>query len=727
MKHNILISAMLLFCLVACQKETQSEGKGFLDLGVSIDSKETLITKSGELPVMALKISDMSGNEVAFFNDYREVGAENPIEIYSGKYLVEIFSEEYDQVGWNLNPFYGSTEVNIKPFVVNTAEVAVKRGDFKVSVEVGEGFFDKFPEFSFTAKNYQPGKPSLVFSNIPNQDNPLEATLDNIASFPASSGKLNIKLVVKNTAGVSSTHYMNPMTMTGIKAGEHYHFKVSLSNEPDNQDGKAGFNLYINDRLVEIKEDFGLDFTTGTCPSITALYEYKDNMTIPLGDDNEKKYSFNAKLGIKSLKISSTASKFSDVFQNGSVELINASEEELSKLTGLGFSFENVAESATNECIVDVSKFVASLSLGVYSINFRLTDMHGRFVENLMSFEITGGADAAISEVSAWARFANAKARVYSETIPAGLCIQYRKAGETEWTSIAYEDCVSEGQYFSKRIDSLDPETEYEFRTWNEIDGDTGKVITLTTEKAEIVPNLNFDDWYQSGKAWYPNANGGTWVWDTANQGTASMGIVPTTPEESDVVSGKAARLQTSTVFGMLAAGNVYMGKFAKVSGLGAELDWGYSFNSRPLALRGYYKYAPKAIDKTKDPYTGLSGQTDQCSIIALLTDWDKQFHINTSSSVFVDYENDKNIIAFGDLYSSNTDAEYVQFTIPLTYRTLERIPNYIVIVGAASRYGDYFTGGVGSVLLLDEFELIYDPAELTEEEYAKVFENFIN
>jgi hypothetical protein len=62
---------------------------------------------------------------------------------------------------------------------------------------------------------------------------------------------------------------------------------------------------------------------------------------------------------------------------------------------------------------------------------------------------------------------------------------------------------------------------------------------------------------------------------------------------------------------------------------------------------------------------------------------------------------------------------------MPLVYRN-GRTPKYIVIVGAASRYGDYFTGGKGSVLKLDEFELIYDPDELTEEEYNKVFDKFI-
>jgi hypothetical protein len=124
-----------------------------------------------------------------------------------------------------------------------------------------------------------------------------------------------------------------------------------------------------------------------------------------------------------------------------------------------------------------------------------------------------------------------------------------------------------------------------------------------------------------------------------------------------------------------------------------------------------------------KDPYLGLIGQSDECQIQILLTDWDDRFHINTSKKQFVDVQNDKGIIAYGSLVSSTTDPDYVKFTIPLEYRN-GRTPKYIVIVGAASRYGDYFTGGKGSVLKLDEFELVYDPAELTDDEYNKVFKN---
>ena len=38
----------------------------------------------------------------------------------------------------------------------------------------------------------------------------------------------------------------------------------------------------------------------------------------------------------------------------------------------------------------------------------------------------------------------------------------------------------------------------------------------------------------------------------------------------------------------------------------------------------------------------------------------------------------------------------------------MDRAPKYIIVVASASKYGDYFIGGVGSTLWLDEMELIY-------------------
>ena len=156
-----------------------------------------------------------------------------------------------------------------------------------------------------------------------------------------------------------------------------------------------------------------------------------------------------------------------------------------------------------------------------------------------------------------------------------------------------------------------------------------------------------------------------------------------------------------------------------KVSGVGAELDWGYPYTSRPVALHGYYKYMPKAIDNAESPYTSRKGEMDACSIKMYLVDWSAKFRINTSNKVFLQ-DDDPSIIAMCDFTTNVTTSNYVEFTLPLQYRD-NRTPSYVVIVGAASRLGDYFTGGKGSTLLLDEFSLVWDAGQLPESDRALV------
>ena len=71
--------------------------------------------------------------------------------------------------------------------------------------------------------------------------------------------------------------------------------------------------------------------------------------------------------------------------------------------------------------------------------------------------------------------------------------------------------------------------------------------------------------------------------------------------------------------------------------------------------------------------------------------------------------KNDANIIAYGEFLSAQTTSSYQQIEIPLTYRATNRTPKYIIIVCAASKWGDYYVGGVGSTLWLDEMELVYE------------------
>ncbi len=293
--------------------------------------------------------------------------------------------------------------------------------------------------------------------------------------------------------------------------------------------------------------------------------------------------------------------------------------------------------------------------------------------------------------------------------------IEYRKASESEWTS--WTDVIVDGTKVSAFMTGLQPDTDYVIRLGNgEI---TSEERTFSTGSANQLHNLNFDSWSKDDK--FPNAEGYT-VWDSAN----SSGAAVTTSPSTDAVKNYAARLESKKAFGLLAAGNIFTGTFEGIafgsSGAGAKLNWGTPFTGRPLALRGYYKYSPKAIDTVSGKYADMKGETDQCQILVSLADWTSPFLVNTSIGRFVDFDNDPGIIAFGQLNTSEESSEYVKFMLPLVYRDGERMPSYIIIAGASSRYGDYFTGGLGSVLLIDEFELIYDPEELTDEEYAEVF-----
>ncbi len=322
-----------------------------------------------------------------------------------------------------------------------------------------------------------------------------------------------------------------------------------------------------------------------------------------------------------------------------------------------------------------------------------------------------------VKEVNPWACFAGIKGTATGQGVPA---LEYRKSADSQW--IEYEDITVSGTNVTAELRGLEPETEYVVRLVN--GEERSSEVKFTTSKAEQLENSGFDDWYMNDKkAWMPNPNSNIQIWDTANPGSAPLGLLPTVPEENIVVKGKAAKMVTAEapIIKMLAAGNIYTGKFDSLKGLGAELDWGVPFGARPLALRGYYKYEPQIINVGKDPdYAEYMGQLDQCQIQIFLAEWDKPFHVNSSKKQFVD-RNDRSVIAFSEFYTDEENAEYKRFSLPIVYND-NRIPTYIVISACSSRFGNYFVGGIGSLLYVDEFELVYDPDELTPEEYATVF-----
>lgn len=227
--------------------------------------------------------------------------------------------------------------------------------------------------------------------------------------------------------------------------------------------------------------------------------------------------------------------------------------------------------------------------------------------------------------------------------------------------------------------------------------------------------NLNFDNWSKSRKKWCPYAKDckeSDRVWDTANQALSLLGINGAEPEDEIVaVKGpgkRAAKLHSVKVLWAFAAGALYTGQFVRiVDWSGAEITMGVPFTGRPKSLDGYYYYIPQPINNAKPPYKALKGQMDCGQIEVLLTDWDAPFHAISNNSQYIDKEHDPHIIGHSYRLIREGTNGYVHFSMPLIYRN-NRAPKWVVITTASSRYGDYYTGGDGSTLYIDEFQFKY-------------------
>ena len=283
--------------------------------------------------------------------------------------------------------------------------------------------------------------------------------------------------------------------------------------------------------------------------------------------------------------------------------------------------------------------------------------------------------------------------------------VEYKEQSASTWQTAS--DVTVSGTKFTATLTGLTGSTTYNYRVT--VDGAAGSEQSFTTAGEVALENGGFESWYQDGDIYVPNASGSSF-WGTGNPGAASFIGNLTTPT-SDAVSGQAAKLESKNALIKLGAGNIFTGDFS-LDGTNGILHFGQPFTTFPTALRLYYKYTSTTINRIGDEVGSLEnlrGRPDSCHIYVALSDKSEPYEIRTRPSVRKVFDkNDANIIAYGEFISGSSTSSYQQITIPLEYRA-NRTPRYIVIVCSASKYGDYFIGGEGSTLWLDEMELVYE------------------
>lgn len=304
--------------------------------------------------------------------------------------------------------------------------------------------------------------------------------------------------------------------------------------------------------------------------------------------------------------------------------------------------------------------------------------------------------------------------------------IKYRKQGDTDWIEVpAQAGTRAAGTAFKVSLTGLEPSTTYEYTVYS-AGYDKVDIQTFTTEGVFIIPNNSMEEWgtYQASTPMgtktvqFPGTERN--FWDSGNAGAAAANDILTEPSSTMLHSGSKSVKLTSKECGMFginkfAAGNLFAGEYVKTDGTDGVLSFGRAYDSsHPTKLSLYANYRP-AVGSGKganDAYIA-SGELDEAQIyVALSTE---PIEIRTKSSdqkLFNPAESC--ILAYGQVTLSENfgpDGGLEKIEIPINYydnaKTVK--PLYLIIVCSASKYGDYFSGGPGSVMYLDDFELIYD------------------
>ncbi len=374
---------------------------------------------------------------------------------------------------------------------------------------------------------------------------------------------------------------------------------------------------------------------------------------------------------------------------------------DLKKLTVTSLKLASPAATVTPDIVGKPTDFSSPVELVV-------TDFGRQSLWTL--YAETVDATVTLTGVDAWTRVVWLTASVADDS-DSGF--EYRLQGSTDWIRVG--EITKSAGIITARVAHLSPSTTYEVRAFCGKDASAPRQFTTGTEAQ--LPNSTFDLWWKDGKVWNPWGEGQTPFWDTGNKGAATLGESNSQPTaETQSGTGYAAQLKCEFkgigALGKIAAGNIFTGVYVRTDGTNGILNFGRQFSERPTRLRAMFKYKNAPITHVgSDPrFADWKGRPDTAQVFIALTDWAEPLEIRTNpKNQQLFNPADPAIIAYGQLSMGSSVDDWTPLSIDLNYRSTSRVPKYILVVCTTSKYGDFFVGGNGGVLTIDDLTLEYD------------------
>lgn len=249
------------------------------------------------------------------------------------------------------------------------------------------------------------------------------------------------------------------------------------------------------------------------------------------------------------------------------------------------------------------------------------------------------------------------------------------------------------------------------------------RVWTVTIDEVGENPQLlnsDFDLWYEASAGIIgtpilydePGESEANTIWATANFGLTNYKAQPnTTPVdlEEDNYAAKMVTVAAPAVV-PIAAATLFTGEFnLNIVNPSASAVFGTPFSSRPSGFRVNYAYVPgpdlvEGEDDKCDIYVLLE-KRDGDSVARVATGWFRS-NTNTGADEWTSLEVE---LKYGPLSPTDEWYNYANIKGDDTWADPDDTPTHISVVFSSSALGDEYKGSIGSTLVVDDFELLYD------------------
>ena len=704
--------------------------------------------------------ADLGANCVVYISGskgllYKYKGIENvpeSLNLKNGHYVAEAWTGDSVSASFDKKFFRGYQPFDINSAIENVvlkcriANVVVSINnnsvnsdlmkDWKVNVAHSKGNLD------FTAENMDYAKGYFM--------------------MPQADKDLTVTVTGTNMLGESFT---KTQIIANVERAHEYVLNFAYNPEvTDPTDGGAFLTITVDDTEVEVNDEVTL---LGR-PSVTGVdWDATHQLVGNAGKFKDTYIKVNCFGGVSHLYMTSDDYAALNLPSND-IDLPLATPEVKQAINDAGFIWEytyNADKNLVTGYITLSAKFLNKIPERdtEYVLNLKVEDKYGKYTELPLRLAVGEGAividdpvvanDIDQSDLMAVlsTRATLTGSIVNAEAVNPG--IRYREAGTSDWTFVAASGAAlnkarrshmskmqavrSGGTPFTVTLTGLKPGTRYEYQA--AADGfEASESLYFTTEGTFTIPNADMETWGSySAKTMlgtktvvFPGTSRDNYFWDSGNEGAATANKTVLNKSGDMHTSGSySARLASDAAMGIIAAGNMFAGRYVKTDGTDGVLSLGREFDgSHPAKLRVNANYRPGGSVKIKDgnaKYVDItSGGSDHGQIYIALTTAPieirtkaanrKLFPATATNEDGNPSEDFDKVVAYGQITwdkAFGPDGQLQTLDIPFVYndRAKTQKPLYLVIVASASKFGDFYCGSSSSVMYLDDFQLIYE------------------